>query len=253
MLGKMQVKYIQSLYQKKFRDEHGVFIAEGPKLLHEILIHHPHLIDKVYVLQDWAGRHKELLSSLDKDKLAVITEPELKKISSLSTPNEALAVVRKKEAPSAVQPLGKISLLLDGIRDPGNMGTMLRIADWFGIACVICSKDCADVYNPKVIQASMGSFLRVDVMYADLTQFILQHRDVPVFAATLDGESIYELKQPEEVLLVIGNESKGIRDEVLQLASKKITIPARGGAESLNAAVAAGIILSHMVPHTVKT
>jgi TrmH family RNA methyltransferase len=132
------------------------------------------------------------------------------------------------------------------------MGTLLRIADWFGIEYIICSKDCADVYNPKVVQASMGSFLRVDVMYADLTHFILQHRDVPVFAAALHGDSVYELKQPEEALLVIGNESKGIKDEVLQLASKKITIPARGGAESLNAAVAAGIILSHIVPVPAK-
>lgn len=137
--------------------------------------------------------------------------------------------------------------MVDGIRDPGNMGTIIRIADWFGINNIICSRDCVEQYNPKVVQASMGSIARVNIVYKDLEEFLKQNKNVIVYAATLNGKSVHSVDKINEGLLLIGNESNGIRSELLALVTEEITIPRLGGAESLNAAVATGIILSHVV------
>ncbi|MBL7745420.1 MAG: RNA methyltransferase, partial [Chitinophagaceae bacterium] len=142
---------------------------------------------------------------------------------------------------------GKISLVLDTLQDPGNLGTIIRIADWFGIEQIICSPDCADVYNPKVVQSTMGSIARVKVFYTDLAEWLPVQKDIRIYAAALEGKDITNMNPLKEGLIIIGNESKGIEEEILALANERITIPKKGKAESLNAGVAAGIILSHLV------
>jgi TrmH family RNA methyltransferase len=239
MLSKSEAKYIQSLCHKKQRQEEGLFIAEGPKLLEE-LISSNYQIHKLYALGDFIANNKQQL-----DNMVEVSEAELEKISSLQSPNKVLAIVQQKEAlmPNIA---GKMSLMLDGIQDPGNLGTIIRIADWFGIGNIICSHDTAELYNPKVIQSTMGSFVRVNVWYGQLEEF-LSSNQVPVYGTLLRGKSIYEMDKPKEAVLVIGNEGKGIREDVLPFVKHPVTIPRMGGAESLNAAVATGIILSHLV------
>jgi TrmH family RNA methyltransferase len=242
MISKSQLKYIQSLGQKKYRDEEGVFIAEGPKLVKELLQNRNAELKYVYALNEWKQSNKEDLLKID---IAEITETELGKISVLKTPNQVFAVFKKFETKEPVTK-GKISLALDGIRDPGNMGTIIRIADWFAISQIICSRDCADIYNPKVVQATMGSIAGVQVFYTDLQNW-LQQETTRIYAALLHGKDITGMSALSEGLIVIGNESKGIHDELLPYVNEKITIPKKGKAESLNAAVATGIILSYLV------
>lgn len=243
MLGKTQAKYIQSLGQKKVRDQEGVYIAEGPKIVAELLATRPDDIVNVYALQNWiAGNEK----TLDQSRLIAIAEHELAKISQLSTPNEVLAVVRKPDCRQPLEFKGRISLVLDTIQDPGNLGTIIRIADWFDIGQIICSPDCADAYNPKVVQSSMGSIFRMHMHYTNLEGILSQQKDIPILAATLDGVNIRNISPVKQGLIVIGNESKGISREIMNLVTEKITIPRVGKAESLNAAVATGIILSHL-------
>jgi TrmH family RNA methyltransferase len=141
---------------------------------------------------------------------------------------------------------GKITLLLDAIQDPGNMGTIIRCADWFGVEQIICSKECADAFSPKVIQSTMGSIARVHVLYSDLHEFMRNNETIPVYAATLEGKNVFGHSPVKEAMVLIGNESKGIDESLLNLCQHQITIPRKGKAESLNAAVATGIILSHL-------
>ncbi len=239
MISKSELKYIQSLCHKKQRQEEGLFIAEGPKLVHELL-NSNYTIHKLYALAGWLQTNKQV--NID---IVEVNETELEKISALQTPNSVLAVVQQKQATDP-NIKGKISLLLDGIQDPGNLGTIIRIADWFGINEVLCSGDTTELYNPKVIQSTMGSFVRVNVWYGDIKNF-LENTTVPVYGTLLQGRSIYETAKPKEALLIIGNEGRGIKDELLPLINYPITIPRMGGAESLNAAVATGIVLSHLV------
>jgi TrmH family RNA methyltransferase len=235
MLSKKVLKYIQSLALKKNRDEMGMFIAEGPKVVEEILAFVPHKVKTIVATESWAeGR----------SGVEIVNESELQKLSSLITANQVLAVVEKME--SHLPDPSRFILYLDTIQDPGNFGTIIRIADWFGISDVVAGAGCADLYNPKVVQATMASIARVNV-YEDKEENWLSQQTVPVYAATLKGENLYSFKKTEKGVLLIGNESKGIRPEFLQLATKPVTIPRKGGAESLNAAVATGIMLSHLV------
>lgn len=244
MLSKAQIKYIQSLHQKKFRVETGNYIAEGPKVAIEILESFPHLIESVAALPSWIDAHTIALQTLDEVKIHAINEVELERISTLSTPNEVVVVLRKVEAQPWALPEGTWCLALDGIQDPGNLGTIIRIADWFGVNRMLCSLECAEWYNPKVIQASMGSFLRVQACYSALQPWLSSRKD-PVYAATLEGKPITRLAQAAPGIVLIGNESKGIHPELKALATQEVTIPRIGEAESLNAAVATGILLSH--------
>ncbi len=241
MAGKQELKYIQSLGQKKHRDADGVFIAEGPKLVAELIAEIPELIMHVYALQDWVEAQPQRDFSFP---VTVITEAELEKISQLTTPNQVLALLRKPEEKPMVRLKGELVLLLDAIQDPGNLGTIIRIADWFGVSQVVCSRECADCYSPKVVQSTMGSIARVQVHYVDLPAWLQEQPGVKIYAAALGGEDIREVSKPEEGIIVIGNESKGIRPEILEIADVKLTIPRIGQAESLNAAVAAGILMS---------
>jgi TrmH family RNA methyltransferase len=184
------------------------------------------------------GKHKDAI-------IASVSEQELQAVSQLQKANEVLLVVYR-DNDNATLPAGEWCIALDTLQDPGNMGTIIRIADWFGIGHVVATPDSVDFYNPKVIQAAMGGHLRVRLHSADILQFIAQS-DVPVYAAALDGDNIYELKDVKPGVIVIGNESKGISAAVMQQATKKITIPRIGGAESLNAAVSAGIICALLI------
>jgi TrmH family RNA methyltransferase len=239
MISKNEIKYIQSLFQKKTRDKEGIFIAEGTKLVNELLKSNI-VVRKIYATKEWITEHKQ-----HQDAIEVLPE-ELKKIGIQATPNQVLAVVEKKELTPEPLLKNKISLVLDGIQDPGNMGTIIRISDWFGIDQIIASIDTVDVYNPKVIQSTMGSIIRVNVWYKDLTMW-LNKLDTPVYGALLNGANIYDVNPISEGLLIIGNESKGIRENILPFIQHAVTIPKQGNAESLNAAVAAGIILSHLI------
>ena len=244
MLDKSQAKYIQSLGQKKVRDEEGVFVAEGPKIVAELLAAANAKILQLYALPAWIkASHKDCNGV----ELVETDEKDLEKISQLTTPNQVLAVIKKFEIPTDIQTKGTISIVLDTIQDPGNLGTIIRIADWFGIEQIVCSKDCADMYNPKVVQSTMGSIARVNIFYTDLAVWLQDQRDVFIYAAALEGQNVTAMKKINEGLIVIGNESKGISPSVFELVDVKITIPKKGSAESLNAAVATGIILSHII------
>jgi TrmH family RNA methyltransferase len=240
MLSKKEIKDIQSLSQKKFREELKLYLAEGPKTVNELLQIIPEKIKQVYATDKWMQENK----ASHMLPVTQVTVAELEQLSQLKTPNQVLAIVQQEEEkePDA----DGFILYLDTIQDPGNFGTIIRIADWFDINKVVCSAGCADVYNPKVVQSTMASIARVHVYYDHKGNW-LEGRKVPVFAATLDGKSIYQTSLTGAGILLIGNESRGISDSVLQYASEKITIPKKGGAESLNAAVATGIILSHLL------
>lgn len=239
MISKNEVKYIQSLYHKKNREATGLFIAEGVKLVNELLAAKENTITKIYAVREWENSSAFV-------NVIIIGQQELEKVSSLATPNQVLAIVKQQRP--AHEPLLKnnITLVLDGIQDPGNLGTIIRIADWFGITQIVASEDTVDIYNHKVIQSTMGSIIRVNIWYQPLEIF-LKVAPVKVYGALLNGKSIYGTNKLQEGILVIGNESKGIREKLLPYIQQAITIPSKGSAESLNAAVATGILLSHLL------
>jgi RNA methyltransferase, TrmH family len=243
MLSKATVKYIQSLQHKKVRDEEGVFFAEGPKLVKELLQGKIFTCKKIFALPEWV----EMLSEKQQQEYAsqteVIKDFELEKISALTKPNQVLALFEKKSVQLKPIVHHTISLVLDDIQDPGNLGTIIRIADWFGVENVICSLHTADMYNPKVVQSTMASLQRVNLIYTEIETWLGEHKNIPLFAATLYGEPLLTISNLKEGIIIIGNESKGISETLMKMNCKKITIPRFGEAESLNAAVAAGIIM----------
>lgn len=241
MLSKKEIKDIQSLSQKKFRDELNQFIAEGTKVVSELIELIPGKIEKVYALKEWLDLNS---SAIQKTNVVEVSSIELAKIAQLQTPNKVVAVVKRlaSEKPDT----SSFALYLDTIQDPGNFGTIVRTADWFGIKNIVCTAGCADLYNPKVVQATMASIARVNVYYDEREEW-LKNQTCPIVAATLNGTSLYDHSKLGKGVLIIGNESKGIRKEILQYAAGRITIPRKGDAESLNAAVATGIILSHLL------
>ncbi len=251
MLQRLEIKLIHSLQVKKHRVEEGLFVAEGKKMVEELL-KSPIEITQVYVCTDYQDMDDILLDLQDEKKydLIEVSREELEKISSLTTPQGILALCK---IPGEAQPIRlhppdfkkELVLVLDDIRDPGNMGTILRIADWFGISHIYCSAESVDVYNPKVIQASMGSIVKLHVHYTDLATMIKEVGEgTPVYGAVLNGKSIYDEKLSPNGLLVIGNESTGISEGVLKCITKPISIPAHNtnGPESLNAGVATAIL-----------
>jgi TrmH family RNA methyltransferase len=256
LISRSQVKYIQSLGHKKFRDEEGVFIAEGPKLVGELLCVPGMRCRQIYALKKWISGPDGPGAASFRDAVArvpivagipiqEVSEADLERCSSLSTPNQVVALFEKPIHQTPEFNKG-ITVVLDGIQDPGNLGTIVRTADWFGIATVLCSADCADVFNAKAIQSTMGSIGRVQVLYGEPVAMIRRYPELPVYAAVLGGKSLYDTRPSGLGWVVIGNESRGIGPELLELATDRITIPGSGRAESLNAAVATGIILSHL-------
>jgi TrmH family RNA methyltransferase len=246
MLSKKEIKDIQSLSHKKFRDELNLFVAEGPKIVAEFIELIPHQIEKIFAVREWIDSNKTLLKNIH---VIEINEKELERLSHLQTPNHVIAVIKK--LPSKKPEVFSFALYLDTIQDPGNFGTIVRIADWFDIKNIVCTGGCADLYNPKVVQSTMASMARVNVWYDENGKW-LKEQNVSIYAATLNGMSLYEHSKTEKGVLIIGNESKGINEEILELATEKITIPKKGEAESLNAAVATGIILSHLLTSNVN-
>ena len=240
MLVKQKVKYIQTLGQKKFRQQEGLFIAEGPKLVKELLEADASMVKEVLAVKEWITDNEKILV---KTAITEITETELERISQLTTPNKVLAIVRQFDEDKEIKTKGKITLALDGIQDPGNLGTIIRTADWFGVEQIVCSHDTAEVYNPKVVQATMGSIARVRVVYTDLEEWLTEQKDISIYATTLEGQDVSTVKKIQEGIIIFGNESKGISPDILKLATIKLTIPKKGKAESLNAAVAAGVVL----------
>ena len=245
MLVKSKAKYIQSLSQKKLRDLEGVFLAEGPKIVADLVAEPNINVKELLAVPDWIeqNRRHPAFSSLT---ITEINHQDLERISSLQTPNQVIAIFEKPSFADQKPSPDSISVLLDTIQDPGNLGTIIRTADWFGIRSIYCSVDSADVFNSKVVQSSMGSIARVRVEYLDLQKLIEDHPDMPVYATALDGENIYSMKKVNGGFIIIGNESKGISVALMQKATHRITIPRKGRAESLNAAVAAGIVLGEI-------
>jgi TrmH family RNA methyltransferase len=244
MLSKSDVKYIQSLAYKKYRDEAGVFVMEGVKMIEELINASPERIKRIYATQTWVEQHPQIVKSLTE---LIFVEPfELDKISFLTTPNEVLALVSMNIGRKKSEFNNGITVILDQIQDPGNLGTIIRTCDWFGVSKIVCSPDTVDAFSPRVVQSSMGSILSLDIFYKDLSTFLLENSGMPIYAAELGGKSIHEISYSNPAFLIIGNESKGISKEISNLASHKVMIPRLGSAESLNAAVATAIILSYM-------
>jgi TrmH family RNA methyltransferase len=242
MIVKSKVKYINSLGDKKLRDADKVFIAEGPKIINELLGEKLMEPREIFALKDWIQQNENPALPVTE-----IDDIMLERLSFLSTPNQVVGLFSIPEH-SPVSLKNKVSIIADGIQDPGNLGTIVRCADWFGVQQVICSKDSADIYNPKAVQSTMGSIARVKVYYEDLHALLVKNKnEIKVYAATLNGTDIKKVKPLSEGVLIIGNESKGITNSLLSLVDEKITITRRGKAESLNAAVATGVILSHLL------
>jgi TrmH family RNA methyltransferase len=237
MVTKSELKYIQSLSDKKVRLETGCFIAEGVKLVGE-MIAAGYPLKAVYALDSWESPDTSL-------EVTRIEAFELEKMSMLQTPNQVLAVAMMPQKKEVLNLEGLLTIVLDGIQDPGNMGTIIRTADWFGITQIVASEDTVDVYNPKVIGATMGSFMRVQVSYKNLAAWLPTIK-LPVYGALLEGENVFTIKTPNKGLLVIGSEGKGIRENILELITHPVTIPKIGDAESLNAGIAAGIIVAQL-------
>ncbi len=242
-ISKNTIKYLRSLRQKKFRQKYNNFVVEGDKMAKEILNHQQIEVEGIYALEPWITTHKKELFAFQ-DRVFNISVTELEQISNFSTPNQVY-VVLKQPAPHPDYTLIEkdISLYLDDIRDPGNMGTILRIADWFGIPHVFCSPDCVEIFNPKVIQASMGAFLRVSTSVIPLIE-LKKRISVRFYGTTMTGDNIFGTRLAKQAVILIGNEGKGITAENLDLVDQYISIPSVGnsGMESLNAGVATGIV-----------
>jgi TrmH family RNA methyltransferase len=241
-ISKSTIKLINSLRLKKFRQKYNNFIVEGDKIVREAILESPQLIKALYALPEWLIQNAQ---DLPKDIKHEVNLGELKKISQLKTPNHVLAVLNRPTYSSGDVTLSnQLAIYLDGIQDPGNMGTILRIADWFGITYVFCAKNCVDVYHPKVIQATMGAFLRVKTIEKELSAIIEEWPELPILGAAMDGVNIFQLEPIDAGIIVIGNEGNGISALTQEMITRRISIPAAANsrAESLNAAVATGII-----------
>jgi TrmH family RNA methyltransferase len=243
MLSKSQISLLKSLQHKKFRTGHGLFLVEGNKSVMEF-INSPYQIEAIYHTYP---PDPKMLKLSRKINFQGISLNELEKISTLKTPHDAVALVKIPVWPDlSNQTIAeKFAIVLDGIQDPGNMGTIIRTADWFGIKNIICSEDTVEVYNPKVVQATMGSLARVNVYYINLAEF-LPLINLPIFGALLNGSNIYHTDFGKQGLIVMGNEGSGLRPEIKKLVQKAVTIPGAGNAESLNVSIATAIFCSEI-------
>ena len=235
-ISKSQLKLITSLSQKKYRQKHQLFIAEGIKVVQE-MVNAAFSVERIFCTDDFS-------ITISEDKITRISDADLKKISNLKTPNKVLGLFKIPDEDS-IKNEGLI-LALDTLNDPGNLGTIIRLCDWFGITQLICSKETVDCYNQKVVQASMGSLTRVSIRYIDLEEY-LQETNLPTFIADMDGENVYKINLPKEGILILGNEANGLSENIKTLVKNKISIPRFGEiqqTESLNVATATAILLS---------
>lgn len=239
MLSKNTVKFIKSLHQKKYRSEIGKFFVEGEKSVLEVL-QSDFTVDLLLATESFVQKHSRMLRSY-RGELIQVTQNQLEQVGQYQSNDAALAVVGMKEN-SAFEPENEeLILALDDVRDPGNLGTIIRVADWYGIRKLVFSPQTAEFYNPKVIQATMGSFTRVQFFYEDLER-VFGRWQIPVYGAFLDGENIHKMGKPSQGILLMGNEAKGISPALEKRVTQKVTIPGFGMAESLNVAIATAIL-----------
>lgn len=243
MLSKNWQKFINSLQQKKYRQQHGAFVVEGAKSVVELL-RSDFQVDALFATEQFYKENKALLAK-QPFAVEIVTEDDLARVGSFQTNNAALAVAKTKPNDILCVNGPEIVLVLDDIRDPGNLGTIIRIADWYGVQKIVCSVNTVDVYNPKVIAATMGSFCRVGVYYTSLAQFFDTQTGVVVYGTFMEGDNLHRTPLQSGAYVVVGNESNGISDAVAQRVTKRITIPRFGGAESLNAGIATAIVLDN--------
>ena len=243
MLSKNQIKKLRGLQRKKERKNTGLYVVEGKKIVEEILDSSSDWLE-LYATSTWFQSHSEYLSQ---ENCFEVSEKDLELVSSLKTPNEVLLVLKQKDEIDLTEVQSdKMILALDGVKDPGNMGTIIRLADWFGVKHILCTSDSVDQYNPKTVQSAMGSINSVQLHYGDLAQMLSDLNTHQIYACDLDGASIYKTDLAEQSILLMGSESHGISDEILHMADQKITIPSfsNSGIDSLNVATATAIVLS---------
>jgi len=250
MLNNKDIKLIRALQQKKYRQKYNYFVVEGEKMSSEVIKFAPQRVVALFCLNDFYAKYKDFIENAG-IRVEIIDRRQLGKLSALKTPNGAIVIVRmpEKKSVSGIKPSkNKAVLFLDRIQDPGNMGTILRTCVWFGIKDVILSPGCVDVYNPKVVQASMGAILRISIYENDFDSVFTTLKDTFSFYATLlEGESVFEEKFVFPLVLVAGNESSGISGEIIEKVDRHITIPGQNnGMDSLNVAVATGITVACM-------
>lgn len=240
MLTKAIIKYIKSLKDKKNRDEYGTFVVEGNKMIAELI----HIFKCQYLIAT-----NNIINSIDSSNIENIIEVknnEIERVSFLKNPQESIAVFYKPRYNDIENIKNKLTLVLDEIQDPGNLGTIIRIADWYGIENIVCSKNTADVYNPKTVQATMGALARVRVHYVDLVPFLNNYQSLPIYGTFLDGENIYSNDITSDGIIIMGNEGNGVSKEVENLVNKRLFIPSyppnQETSESLNVAVATAIV-----------
>ncbi|MFD1063144.1 TrmH family RNA methyltransferase [Winogradskyella litorisediminis] len=242
MLSKTQIKLIKSLAQKKYRQQHGLFTVEGIKGITEF-VNSSFQLYKIFTT--------ESVFDVKSDEFEIISESDLKKISQLKNPNTALAVFKIPEVKTIEKPA--LIVALDDVRDPGNLGTIIRLCDWFGVKDLVCSNATVDCYNSKVVQATMGSLTRVNINYVDLKLFLLES-NTEVFGTFMEGENIYKKQLPKDGILILGNEANGISKKVEQIVNQRLAIPRFGNlkaTESLNVAMATSICLSEFKRKTI--
>jgi len=245
VISKNKIKYIRSLHEKKFREQENLFLVEGIKMINELL-ESDFRVSEIFATQEAFGQLKLPESRL---KPEIISTDELNKISALKHPQGVLAIIAMNENSSIPDISEKLSLALDFIQDPGNMGTIIRICDWFGIETIFCSMNCVDVYNPKTIQATMGAIFRIKIHYVELSEFLKnqsKENGLPVYGTFLDGENIYNEALSQKGIIIMGNEGNGISKEIEPFVSQKLFIPSyprtRVSSESLNVSTATAII-----------
>ncbi len=250
MLSTGRLRFVRSLHQKKFREKEGLFLVEGPKLVHELLQTKAFAVDSIYATSNW-----RLPDGLDPELVQIVTDEQLGRLSVLDSPNRVLAVCQIPASSGHTKPPTKgLTLLLDQISDPGNLGTIIRTADWFGVSQVFCSPDSAELFNPKVIQATMGSVFRMKVVHTPLIDLLVRNTEstgIPVYAAVLGGENVFHTELKKDAWLLIGNESRGVSQMLMPFVTRAVTIPsfAEGPAkaESLNVSVATGILCAEFL------
>ncbi|RYZ26437.1 MAG: RNA methyltransferase [Sphingobacteriales bacterium] len=243
-MTKAQIKFIQSLSRQKYRKEYNAYLVEGDKNAKEWL-QSDCVLQYIVCNSIWAQENRGLLAAHPEAECLVVEDFELEKITSLQTAQQVVLVVNMPEKAAYEQTEGEWSLFLEKIQDPGNMGTIIRTADWFGIRRIVCTPDCVERFNPKVVQASMGSLLRVRVYEMETTEFVSNNKQ-PLYAACLGGHDLRKLHSPTAGVIAMGNESQGLSPSLIAAATHQVTIPGSGTAESLNVSVAAGIICAQL-------
>ncbi|MBP6302760.1 MAG: RNA methyltransferase [Bacteroidia bacterium] len=246
MLSKNDIKRIRSLSEKKERQQQGLFIAEGDKTCRDI-IGSKIRINSIYATADWLEQYTQIIP--EGCDCVIVTQKELEKLSRHNAPQQVIMLVHIPKNTLNLDS-GSLTLVLDNLQDPGNLGTIIRTADWYGIQNIFCSSDTVDAYNPKVVDSTMGSIGRVNIVYGDIAELLNKYENIPVYGALLNGESVYTAPLQTPAFLIIGNEGKGISKEIVHLINRPLHIPGKGGAESLNAAVATAILCDHFEQKT---